>query len=137
MCKEPNFIHWLNFEFNSIQFGTLNGGFYLVDYYCDVKNFLVWCKVKSGFDFFCNFFLWHKMCWHYETSTLVFWFLVGGYNGRRLHSFHMYKDIYNIDVFVVLFLCGRFYTPQNDPNSITFLFNMHCTSYRLFTYIIE
>ncbi len=26
---------------------------------------------------------------------------VGGYDGRRLHSFHMYyKDIYNIDVFV-------------------------------------
>jgi hypothetical protein len=41
--------------------------------------------------------------WSIDTSLLV-----GGYNGRRLHSFHMYKDIYNIDVFVGLFYVGGF-----------------------------
>jgi hypothetical protein len=33
--------------------------------------------------------------WNIDTSLLV-----GGYDGWRLHSFHMYEDIYNIDVFV-------------------------------------
>ncbi len=65
--------------------------------------------MKSGFDFVSIFFLVAQnvlTLWNINTSLLI-----GGYDGGRLHSFHMYyKDIYNIDVFVevVLFYVGGF-----------------------------
>ncbi len=86
---------------------------FLVDYYHDVKNFLIWSKMKGTFVLFI--LSWgKKMCWHYEMSTIF----VDGYKLVDIYIIFM-----SIKMFMILTLAMwcKYDDCDNKKNKLTLI----------------